>query len=167
LLLSRAAQGVAGPSFKLVRAHPLVRLSWRGQASLVFIAPLTCYEVFHRMSAAERAQLVSKERLVGFLAVGTTMFGVFMCWNFALTGSVATAFSHLVVFSQLHPAFIALWAAGRAALSSVGRLPRWLAADAATRAPPPWPRWSDWVGVAMSLGGVAVAGLHKFNPVYP
>jgi len=28
--------------------------------------------------------------------VGVTMFGIFMCWNFALTGQYATAFSHLV-----------------------------------------------------------------------
>ena len=36
-------QGVAGPSFKLVHVHPLVRLSWRGQASVCFVLPLACW----------------------------------------------------------------------------------------------------------------------------
>ena len=49
-----------------------------------------------------------------------------------------------MVFSQLHPTFISIWAAGRALLGSLGQLPRALGIDAAGT-PPPWPRWSDWV----------------------
>ena len=43
---------------------------------------------------------------------------------------------------------------GRAVAASVGQLPRALGVDAAGTAPP-WPRASEWAGVAMSLAGVA------------
>ena len=87
LVLTFLCWGVAGPAFKLVHVHPLVRLSWRGQASLIFIAPFAINELV-KLGPERRQELLTRRKLAGFLMVGTSMFGIFVTWNYAISGPV-------------------------------------------------------------------------------
>jgi drug/metabolite transporter (DMT)-like permease len=100
LTLAALSWGLAGPAFKLVDVDFLIRLVWRGQCSLVFIAPLfaaTC------VARADTRTPWSRETVKGIAAVGTSMFAMFVGWNYGVSN---TAFSHASVFSQTHPVFL-------------------------------------------------------------
>ena len=56
----------------------------------------------------------------GILAVGTSMFVMFVGWNY---GVDATAFTHVAIFSQIHPVVIMLYAAARAKWDGGERFP--------------------------------------------
>ena len=94
------AWGIGGPMFKTVRTSTsLLRLSWRGQSSVVFMtAPLA-----RELSRREEARKPSRETMSGILAVGTSMFVMFVGWNY---GVDATAFTHVAIFSQIYPVVI-------------------------------------------------------------
>ena len=126
------AWGIGGPMFKTVRTSTsLLRLSWRGQSSVVFMtAPLA-----RELSRREEARKPSRETMSGILAVGTSMFVMFVGWNY---GVDATAFTHVAIFSQIHPVVIMLYAAARA---------KW---DGGER----FPTLREWLGVLVTFAGV-------------
>jgi len=128
------AWGIGGPMFKEVRTSTsLLRLSWRGQASVVFMAaPLA-----HELSRREEARKPSRETVCGIIAVGTSMFVMFVGWNYGLD---ATAFSHVAIFSQIHPVVIMLYGAARAKYDGGERFPT--------------PR--EWLGVLVTFAGVVM-----------
>lgn len=120
--------------FREVRAaSSLLRLSWRGQASVCFSAVPLCVVVV--TSRAHRT--TRRGALAGALAVGTCMFAMFVGWNYGID---RTAFSHVAVLAQTHPAFIALWAGARKRIWGVGRGPS---------AP-------EWGGIVVAFVGVAL-----------
>ena len=134
LLCATVSWGVGGPMFREVRAaSSVLRLSWRGQASVCFSAvPLG---VVLLASSAHRA--THRGARLGALAVGTCMFAMFVGWN---VGIDRTAFSRVAVLAQTHPLFIGLFGAARKRIWGVGRAPA----------------RGEWCGIVVAFVGVAL-----------
>lgn len=149
--------GLAGPAFKQVDVDFLIRLVWRGQCSLVFITPLfvgTCVARPHVRTPW------SRETLKGILAVGTSMFAMFVGWNYGVS---KTAFSHASVFSQTHPVFLLCIAAfnvwtrrvrGRGAGGEGGEIAN----------EDKYPSLVEWMCVLWTVAGVVVTATSPSKP---
>ena len=80
----RRALTVGPPNQTQVDVHPLVRLSWRAQASLVAAAPATALAVASRKDPNQLPLvelLYSRRTLVAVLATGTALWLQFVCFS--------------------------------------------------------------------------------------
>lgn len=172
--MAYASWGVGGPMFKRVDASSSVlRLSWRGQTSVIFTAVPLLYTVVRARKTTPGYASWSVETRKGIASVGTSMFVMFVCWNI---GVDETAFSHLAVFSQTHPLFLILYQAFAAARAARRR-------NAASKTTGndddgeeeeaesvendghltevPFPTRGEWIGVAVSFAGVLTTATSK------
>ena len=120
MVLMTACWGIAAPTFKVVDVHPLVRLSWRAQTSLIAAFPVAAAAEVgrRRQKRTPLIKLLATRRAVGAVVfTGTTLWLQFVTFNLCLSGPFATAFVHMCVFTQLHPQIIA------AALGACSLLP--------------------------------------------
>lgn len=166
--MAYASWGVGGPMFKRVDASSSVlRLSWRGQTSVIFTAvPLYVTVSRARKTTPGLYASWSVETRKGIASVGMSMFVMFVCWNI---GVDETAFSHLAVFSQTHPLFLILhqaFAASRAARrrnanKTTENDDEGEGAEDGHSTEVPFPTRGEWIGVAVSFAGVVTTATSK------
>jgi len=142
LVCACLAWGLAGPAFKRVDVNFMIRLVWRGQCSMAFIAiPFALVLIFVKSTRAPW----SKSTWTGIAAVGVSMYLMFVGWNYGVS---ETAFSHASLLSQTHPAWLLVIATVRA----------WWSRRRTTKAVQrrPFPSWPEWVCVGVAAVGVVV-----------